>query len=98
MLVKFRELSYQHNKLSLREQCRPLHEGNFQNKINIGDVVLAKNHAKTRPFWLLGRVLKLILGDDNKVQFGKVKKRDDSVQVHSVKVLYPVELSLSHAH
>lgn len=53
MLAKFRELWYHDYLLSLRKQCRDLHEVNSQNNINVGDVVLVKNPAKTRPFWLL---------------------------------------------
>ena len=47
MLSKFRELWYQGYLSSLREQCRDLHEINFQNKIGADDVVIVKNTAKT---------------------------------------------------
>ena len=95
MPSKFRELWYQHYLLCLRELCRDLHEMNFQNKI---DVVLVKNTAKTRPFCLLGRVQELIMSNDNKVHSVKVKRGDGSVQIKSNKLLYPLELSLIHAH
>ena len=98
MLTRFRELWYQNYLLSLREQCKDLHEVNFNNRINVDDVVLVKNPAKSRPFWLLGRVLELIVGDDKKIRSVKVKRGDGSVQVHSPKLLYPLELSLTHAH
>ena len=98
VLSKFHELWYQDYLLSLREQYRDLHEINFQNKIAVDDVVLVKNPAKTRPFWLLWRVLELIMGDDNKVHSMKVKRNDRSVQIHSIKLLYPQELSLTLAH
>ena len=98
MLSKFRELWYQDYSLSLREQCRDLHKINFQNKIDFDDVVLGKNSAKTRPFWLLGSVLELKMGIDNKVRSVKVKRDGGSVQIHSIKLLYPLELSLNHAH
>ena len=28
----------------------------------------------------------------------RVKRGDDSVQIHSIKLFYPLELSLTHAH
>ena len=98
ILTRFRELWYQNHLLSLGEQCKDLHEVNFHNRINVDDVVLVKNPAKSRPFWLLGRVLELIVGDDKKICSVKVKRSDGSVQVHSIKLLYPLELSLTHAH
>ena len=83
--------------MSLREQSKDLHEVNFNNRINVDDV-LVKNPAKSRPFWLLGRVLELIVGDDKKIRTVKVKRGDGSVQVHSIKLLYPLERPLTHAH
>ena len=38
------------------------------------------------------------MGDHNKVRSVKVKRGDGSVQIHSIKLLYPQELSLTHAH
>ena len=78
--------------------CKDLHEVNYINKIKVDDVVLVKNPAKPRPYWLLGRVLELNHGDDHKVRSVKVKRADGAVQVHSIKHLYPLELSLTHAH
>ena len=71
---------------------------NFQNKIGVDDVVLVKNPAKTRPFWLLGSALELIMSNDNKVCSVKVERGDSSFQIHSIKLIYPLELSLNHAH
>ena len=53
--------------LSLCETCKDLHELDFNNKIKLNDVVMIKNHAKSRPFWL-GRVVKLYYGEDNKIR------------------------------
>ena len=39
-----------------------------------------------------------MMGDDNKVRSVKVKSGDGSVQIHSIKLLYRLELSLTHAH
>ena len=102
MLSKSRDLWYQDYllslKSSLKSSVRDLREINFQNKIGVDDVVLVINPAKTRPFWLLGRVLELIMGDDNIFRSVKVKRGDGSVHIHSIKLLYPLELSLTHAH
>ena len=58
---------------------------------------LGKKPAKSRPFWLLVRVLELIMGDENNVRSVKVKSGYGSVEIHSIKLLYPLELSLTHA-
>ena len=79
MSTRFREIWYQNYLLSLREQRKDLHEVNLNNRINVDDVVLVKNPAKSRPFWLLGRVLELIVGDDKKIRSVKVKGGDGSV-------------------
>lgn len=96
LLTKFRELWYQEYLLSLREQCRDLHEIDFTNKVEVDEIVLIKHPNKTRPFWQLGRVTELVPGDDGKVRSVKIKRGDGSVGLHSVKLLYPLELSLTH--
>ena len=84
--------------LSLRENCKNLHERNWENKISAGDVVLVKMINKTRPYWLLGRVLELIVGHDGKVRSVKLKRGDGVIVHHSINHLYPMELSLTHNH
>ena len=84
--------------LSLCEYCRDLHQCNWVNKIKAGDVVLIKTPNKTRPYWLLGRVLERIAGYDNAVRSVKLKIGDGLVVHHSVNHLYPLELSLTHAY
>ena len=69
MLAQFRELWYESYLLSLREHCRHLHEVDFHNKIKVDDVVLVKQPQIPRPYWVLGRVLELIIGDDGKIRF-----------------------------
>ena len=98
MVSRFRELWYESYLLSMREQCKDLHEIDFINHIKENDVVLVKNPAKPRPYWLLGRVLELIYGDDDKVRSAKVKRGDGSIQIHSISHLYPLELPLTHSH
>ena len=54
MLSEFRELWYESYLLSLREQCRDLHQAHFFNRIKVDDVVLIKRPQTARPFWILG--------------------------------------------
>ena len=94
----FKSLWYELYLLNLRDNYSELHEVNWQNKIRAGEVVLVKLPNKPRPFWLLGRVLELVVGHDNKVRSVKLKRGDGQIQHHSVKHLYPLELSLTHSN
>ena len=38
------------------------------------------------------------MGEDHKIRSVKVKRDDGSVQIHSIKLLYSLELSLTRAH
>lgn len=113
MLSYFRKLWYQDYLLSLREQCKDLHELDFENKVKVNDVVLIKGPpSEKRPFWKLGRVVELIPGDDGKVRSCKLKRADGEylgvdgsvrackgeISHHSLNHLYPLELSLTHAY
>ena len=98
LLSKFKELWYDSYLLSLREQCKALHEVNYVNKIKVDDVVLVKIPNKSRPFWPLGRVIELVEGDDGKVRSVRLKRGDGAIQHHSIKHLYPLELTLTHAY
>ena len=60
--------------LSQQEQCKYLYQCDFENKTKVGDIVLIKNPAKTRPYWPLGRVLSLNIGDDGNVRSMNLKK------------------------
>ena len=71
---------------------------NWQNKIRAGEVVLVKLPNKPRPFWLLGCALELVVGHDNKVSGVKLKRGDGQIQHHSIKHLYPLELSCTHSN
>ena len=93
-----RELWYENYLLSLREHCRDLHQKNWEHKICAGDVVLVKMPNKSRPYWLMGRVMELVVGHDNKVRSVKLKRGDGVVVHHSISHLYPLELSLTHNH
>ena len=97
VFAEFKEQWYNTYLLSLREHSRDLHQCNWQNKVKAGDVVLVKIPNKSRPYWLLGRVLELIVGHDNLVRSVKLKRGDGAVVHHSINHLYPLELSLTHA-
>ena len=99
LLDKFREMWYEEYLISLREQCKDLHEVNFENKIKVNEVVLVKGPpSKKRPWWHLGRVVELIPGYDGKVRSVKIKRADGLLAHHSLNHLYPLELSLTHAY
>ena len=83
--------------LSLRETCKDLYDVEFENKINVNDVVLVKNNLKPKIYWKLARVIKLFPGDDEKVRIAEVKLGNGSIQTHSIKHLFPIELSLTHS-
>ena len=96
MLSHFRELWYDSYLLSLRESCRDLHQVEWNDKISIDDIVLVKLLNKSRPYWVLGRVLELVKGHDDKVRSVKLKRGDGVIVHHSINHLYPLELSLTH--
>ena len=58
--------------------------------------LFVKHPNKLRPYWLLGRTLELIRGDDDKVRSVKLKRGDGKIVIDSLKHLYPLELSLTH--
>ena len=98
ILSKFKSLWYEEYLLGLRELCIDLHETKFENRIKKNEIVLIKNPLKSRPFWDLGRVVQLIHGSDDKVRSVKIIKGNGVEQLHSIKHLYPLELSLTHPH
>ena len=81
--------------LSLRENSRDLYETNWKNQIQVGDIVLIEDPVKIRPYWDMGRVLEVIVGADDKIRSAKVIRKDRSEGTYPVKLLYPLELSLS---
>ena len=96
LLAYFREQWYDNYLLSLRESCRDLHQVNWNDKIAIDDIVLVKMLNKSRPYWVLGRVLELVKGHDDKVRSVKLKRGDGVIVHHSINHLYLIELSLTH--
>ncbi|MCL4143219.1 UNVERIFIED_CONTAM: hypothetical protein GTU68_003428 [Idotea baltica] len=92
----FRNLWYKDYLLSLREHSKNLHQSNWENRIKVGDIVLIKLLNKPRPFWLLGRGLEIIISYDNKIRSVKIKQGNGLTANHSIKNLYPLELSITH--
>ena len=45
---------------------------------------------------MLGRVVELCPGDDGLIRSVRVKRGDGTIHLHSIKLLYPLELSLTH--
>ena len=100
LLEEFRKEWYDSYLLSMRTQYKDLHHVHFKNRVKIGDVVLVKGPSKdTRPYWKLGRVIKLIPGDDGIVRSVSLLKGDPPEEaIHSICHLYPMELSTTHSH
>ena len=73
-----------------------MHQVEWNDKISVDDIVLVKLMNRPRPHWVLGRVLELIRGHDQKVRSVKIQRGDGSKAKHSICHLYPMELSLSH--
>ena len=82
--------------MSLREHSRNLYQTAWEDKIKVGDIVLIKAFNKPRPFWMMGRVLQRITGADGKVRIVKIKQSNGLEEHHSLKNLYPLELSITH--
>ncbi|KAB7500291.1 Coagulation factor IX, partial [Armadillidium nasatum] len=76
ILENFRKLWFESYLLSLREHSRDLYQISWENKIKVGDVVLIRSPVKPRPFWLLGKVLEVIIGYDNKIRSVKLRQAE----------------------
>ena len=97
LFSKFKDLWHNSYLLSLREHYKNLYEDCWENRIKVDDVVLVKLPNKPRPFWLLGKVLEVIVGHDNKIRSVKVKRGDGVIANHSICHLYPLELTITHS-
>lgn len=94
LLHKFKLLWYEQYLLSLRELSNDLYQIDFD-KIKVDDVLI-KSFVKPRPYWNLGRVVKLTRGFNGLIRSALFKK-GDKFQEHSIKHLFPIELSISHS-
>ena len=61
----------------------------FNNKIQENNVVLLKNLAKTRPFWKLGRIIELFIGNDGDIRSAQITRGDVSYENHNTQHLFP---------
>ncbi|XP_076038610.1 uncharacterized protein LOC143023849 [Oratosquilla oratoria] len=95
MFEEFRRLWYEDYLLSLRDHAKNLYQKEWSDKIKKGDVVLIKHPNKPRPFWLMGIILEIIIGHDNKVRIVKVKQNNGEIAFHTIKNLYPMELNIT---
>jgi len=92
----FRRVWFETYLLSLREHSRNLYQSDWNNRIKVNDVVLIRHPSKPRPYWLLRRVLDLVLGHDNIIRSVRLKQGDGTIAHHSINNLYPLELSITH--
>jgi hypothetical protein len=97
MFEELRTRWYEEYLLSLRETSRDLYNTKWDNLVNVNDVVLIKSPTKDRPFWQMGVVTQLIFGDDNRVRSVFVKTPGGQINNYPIKMLYPLELSLTHS-
>ena len=67
----------------------------FENKIDVDDIVLIRHPQKSRPLWLLGRVVEVFKGDANKIRSANVK-RDGSIQKLFNQPFVPFRTSTAH--
>ena len=109
LLDRFKEIWSNEYLMSLRDSYKNLRQENFVDKIKINDIVLIRNiqpeFIKRRHYWSLARVLDVIKRHDGCIRSASVlkgsadylsKKREP--EIHPVKHLYPVELSLTHEY
>ncbi|KAL7631639.1 UNVERIFIED_CONTAM: hypothetical protein RMT77_018057 [Armadillidium vulgare] len=93
----FRTRWYHEYLLSLRESSRDMYQAKWDNLIKVDDVVLIKSPVKERPYWQMGIVTQLIHGDDGRVRTVSVKTPGGQSNLYPIKVLYPLELSITHS-
>ena len=91
----FRELWVEDYLLSLRENSRDVYQFGWENKIDVGDVVLMSSPNKPRYQWQMGRVQQLLPGKDGVVRTVKMMRPDRSTGVYYIRMLYPLELSVA---
>ena len=77
----------------LREAGHDLRQSDWINVIRTVGIVLISSPDKPRVQWNLGRVTKLLHGNDGKVRTVRAIRPDRSQTVYSIELLYPLELS-----
>src|SRR5215470_16204452 len=92
----FRVRWYDEYLLSLREAHRDLYQVRWDDVIRVNDIVLISSPAKDRASWPMGVVSKLLHGNDNKVRSAYIRTSSGAINLYPIKLLYPLELSLTH--
>ena len=87
---------YSEYLLGLRETTRDIFGTKWEEKIAVGDVVLINTKNRPRMFWLMGRVLQLLHGDDGRVRQVLLKTSTGRTERYSVAHLYPLEIQSTH--
>ena len=97
-LEHFRERWYKEYLVSLREFSRDLYASEWVDRVRVGDVVLIESPTKPRPFWQMGRVLRLISSTtgDGRVR-SVLLKTPGGQNYYPIKILHPLELSVTHS-
>ena len=91
----FRDLWHEQYLLFLKESNKNYPNTDWENKVKINDIVLISAHGKTRPFYQMGRILKVLPGNDGIIRFVEVFRPDRSKGVYPISHLYPLEISAS---
>jgi len=86
---------YDEYLLSLREAGRERYQESWDNVIKAGDVVLVETPQKPRHLWQMARVLETLPDNDGVVRCVKLLRADKTEGVHSINLLYPLEISVS---
>ena len=94
-LSRFRELWCKEYLLNIRGRSPGKSRILFQNRNQRNYIVLVKSPRKPRPFWMLGTILAVFPGQDGVVRTTRDKQGDGLVKFHSLKNLYPMEISQS---
>lgn len=92
----YKNMWYSEYLLGLRENTRDIFQTNWEDKIAVGDVVLINTKNRPRMFWLMGRVLKLLHGDDGRVRQVLLKTSAGQTTRYSISHLYPLEIQSTH--
>ena len=87
---------YSEYLLGLRETTRDIFHTKWEDKIAVGDVVLINTKNRPRVFWLMGRVIQLLHGDDGHVRQVLLKTSAGRTERYSVAHLYPLEIQSTH--
>ena len=91
----YRNIWYRQYLLSLRENNRDVFEVNWNNRLKEGSIVLVET-PKPRPYWLLGKITKLLYGNDGKVRSVYLKLGNKDEIHRSLNHIYPLEVQSTH--